>query len=95
MRRYDVDIFDPSGEHLATVTVYGDSDEDIDAKLSELPNQLRVVDQLIESEQAFASLEDCDSDEKPETEDWTDEEDEDEDEDDEDDGDAYAVGVEE
>jgi hypothetical protein len=82
-KRYTVDVFDSDGDHLATVTVYGDTDEEIDAKLAELPAELGKLDELIDSDQAFAELDDCDDSEMPEADDWE--------SDDEDDGDTCMV----
>lgn len=94
MKRYEVDFFGDDAEHIATLTVYGETDAEIDAKLAELPSKLANLDEAIESEQAFAALEDCESDEQPDMEDWEEEEDDGEDDEDEDEN-ACAVGVEE
>jgi hypothetical protein len=77
-KRYELDLFDDAGEHLASLTVYGADDSEIDTKLEGLGAALKRIDEMMDRDQAFATMEVCEEDEVPILEAGDDEEDEDE-----------------
>lgn len=76
-KKYEMDLFDSQDEHLATVIIYGSSDEEIERKLSSLSSALDTLNEGIENEQVFSECCDCEDSEIPDIDDWAEDEEED------------------